>query len=219
MANERTARFSQPRFLAATALAWLVGGVMVAIYVEFVGADPIRSTFSEYVHTEQGALLVGVAMLMVGFAALSVVGAYALGAHPRARHVSRLVAVFGAGLVLLAVFPQEPANMPLTWHGAIHRYVALTAFIALPLAALLMRDRVLRLLAVGSLATLTVFVATFVPVVGARAYSGLVERILLAADLVILVVMARRAARHEPGEPRRPFLSYSATMSAADTRK
>jgi hypothetical protein len=190
---------TQPRFLARAALGWLVGGLAVAVYVEITGAaveDPVRATFSEYVHTEQGARLVGVAMLMVGFAALSVFGA--LG-H-QARHASRLVAVFGVGLVLLAVFPQEPADMPLTWHGAIHRYVALTAFVALPVAALLLRDRVLRFLAVGSLATLAVFVATFVPATGARAYSGLAERVLLAADLVILVVMARRALR-QPTEP------------------
>lgn len=187
-------QIAQPRFLARAALGWLVAGLAIAVYVEITGAafeDPVRSTFSEYVHTEQGARLVGVAMLMVGFAALSVFGA--LG-HEH-RNASRLVGVFGAGLVLLAVFPQEPADMPLTWHGAIHRYVALTAFVALPVAALLLRDRLLRFLAVGSLATLVVFVATFVPAVGARAYSGLAERVLLAADLVILVVMARRALR------------------------
>jgi hypothetical protein len=192
---------TQPRFLARAGLGWLVGGLAIAVYVEITGAaveDPVRSTFSEYVHTEQGARLVGVAMLMVGFAALSVFGA--LGHLPQARHASRLVGVFGVGLVLLAVFPQEPADMPLTWHGAIHRYVALTAFVALPVAALLLRDRALRFLAVGSLATLAVFVATFVPATGARAYSGLAERVLLAADLVILVVMARRALR-QPAEP------------------
>lgn len=187
---------TQPRFLARAALACLVGGLAIAIYVEITGAsveDPVRSTFSEYVHTEQGARLVGVAMLMVGFAALAVVGA--LAHFPHARHASRLVGVFGVGLVLLAVFPQEPADMALTWHGAIHRYVALTAFVALPVAALLLRDRVLRFLAVGSLTTLAVFVATFVPATGTRAYSGLAERVLLATDLVILVIMARRATR------------------------
>jgi len=185
---------AQPRFLARAAIACLVGGLATAIYVEITGAaveDPVRSTFSEYVHTEQGARLVGVAMLMVGFAALSVVGALI----NQATHASRLVGVFGVGLVLLAVFPQEPADMALTWHGAIHRYVALTAFVALPIAALLLRDRVLRFLAVGSLTTLVVFVATFVPATGTRAYSGLAERVLLAVDLVILVVMARRAVR------------------------
>ena len=187
---------TQPRFLARAAIAWLIGGLVVALYVEITGAafeDPVRATFSEYVHTEQGARLVGVAMLMVGFAALSVFGA--LSHLPAARQARHLVGVFGVGLVLLAVFPQEPADMPLTWHGTIHRYVALTAFVALPVAALLLRDRLLRLLAVGSLTTLVVFVATFVPATGTRAYSGLVERVLLAADLVILVVMARRAAR------------------------
>lgn len=188
-----------PRLLARTAVACLLGGLAVAVYVEVAGAaveNPLRSTFSEYIYTEAGARLVGVAMLMVGFAALSLVGALVLGPLAGARAASRLVGVFGVGLVLLAVFPQEPAGVPLTWHGAIHRYVALTAFVALPLAALVLaragRDRLLRFLAAGSLTTLVVFVATFLPVTGAREYSGLVERVLLAADLVILGVLARR---------------------------
>jgi FtsH-binding integral membrane protein len=167
--------------------------------VEITGAsveDPIRSTFSEYVHTDQGARLVGVAMLLVGFAALSVAGALV-----RKQQARWLIGTFGVGLVLLAVFPQEPADMPLTWHGAIHRYVALTAFIALPVAALLLNDRVLRFLAVGSLTTLVVFVATFIPATETRAYSGLAERVLLAIDLVILVVMARHAAKRPAWQP------------------
>ena len=180
----------------ATAVG-LFGGLAIAIYVDIAGSaveDPLRATFSEYVHTDVGATLVGVAMVLVGFAALALVGTLLLGTLPAARQAGRLVAVFGVGLVLLAVFPQEPADEALTWHGAIHRYVALTAFVALPLAALVLRDRVLRLLAAGSLATLVVFVATFLPVTGMRDYSGLVERVLLAADLVIIAVMAHRAA-------------------------
>lgn len=190
-----SAQTTHPRFLARTAMACLLGGLAVALYVEITGAtveDPIRSTFSEYVHTDQGARLVGVAMLLVGFAALSV------GALQHARPASRLVGTFGIGLVLLAVFPQEPADMPLTWHGAIHRYVALTAFVALPVAALLLHDRVLRFLAVGSLTTLVVFVATFIPATELRAYSGLAERVLLAIDLIILVVMAKSPAWRPP---------------------
>ena len=201
MTNIPTAPPGPPRLLARTAIACLLGGLAIAIYVEVAGAaveNPLRSTFSEYIYTEAGARLVGVAMLMVGFAALSLVGALVLGPLPGARAASRLVGVFGVGLVLLAVFPQEPADMPLTWHGAIHRYVALTAFVALPLAALALaragRDRLLRFLAAGSLATLVVFVATFVPLTDTREYSGLVERVLLAVDLVILAVVARRTA-------------------------
>lgn len=174
-----------------TAIGCLLAGVATALYVEITGAsveDPIRSTFSEYIYTDQGARLVGVAMVLVGLAALSVSSALV---PPQARW---LTGTFGIGLMLLAVFPQEPADMPLTWHGAIHRYVALTAFIALPAAALRLNDRTLRFLAIGSLATLVIFVATFVPATGARAYSGLAERVLLAIDLVILLVMAKRPA-------------------------
>jgi hypothetical protein len=178
-----------------SAFAWLLSGLVIAIYVEIINAgavDPLSTTFSEYVHTEQGARLVGVAMLATGFGALTVAGGVRLAGGVWA---SRLIAVFGIGLCVLAVFPQEPMDQPLTWHGAIHRYVALAAFTALPLAGVLLGQA--RRLSYAALAMLAVFVGTFLPVteaISARAVSGLAERILLVLELALLVAFTRRAA-------------------------
>lgn len=176
--------------LRLSAFAWLLSGLVIALYVEIVNAgavDPLSTTFSEYVHTEQGARLVGVAMLATGFGALTVAGGVRLaGAVP----ASRLIAVFGIGLCVLAVFPQEPMDQPLTWHGAIHRHVALAAFTALPLAGVLLGHA--RRLSYAALAALAVFVGTFV--FDVRAVSGLAERILLLLDLALLVAFTRRTA-------------------------
>ncbi len=103
---------------------------------------------------------------------------------------SRLIVVFGIGLCMLAVFPQEPMDQPLTWHGAIHRYVALAAFTALPLAGLLLGQA--RRTSYAALAALVAFVGTFV--FDARAVSGLAERILLVLELALLVAFVRQAA-------------------------
>ncbi|MEV6911378.1 DUF998 domain-containing protein [Amycolatopsis sp. NPDC051071] len=177
-------------FIRLSAFAWLLTGLVIAVYVEIVNAgavDPLATTFSEYVHLGQGARLVGVAMLATGFGALTVACGVRLSGAVRA---GRLVAVFGVGLCVLAVFPQEPMDQALTWHGAIRRYVALAAFTALPLAGLVLGKA--RRLSFAALAALVVFVGTFL--LDVRAVSGLVERILLVLELALLVVFVRRTA-------------------------
>ncbi|KFU80580.1 hypothetical protein BB31_13520 [Amycolatopsis lurida NRRL 2430] len=191
----RTVTRGQARFMndikgliRLSALAWLAVGLVIAVYVEIVNAgavDPLATTFSEYVHVGQGARLVGVAMLAVGFGALTIAGGVRLSG---AVWAARLVALFGVGLCVLAVFPQEPMDQPLTWHGAIHRYAALAAFTALPLAGLLLGE--VRRLSYAALAALGVFVATFL--VDARGVSGGAERILLIFELALLVAFVRR---------------------------
>ncbi|MGY6656697.1 DUF998 domain-containing protein [Amycolatopsis sp. TRM77291] len=171
-----------------SAYAWLAAGLVIAVYVEIVNAgavDPLAATFSEYVHVGQGTRLVGVAMLAVGFGALTIAGGVRLSGTVWA---ARLVALSGVALCVLAVFPQEPMDQPLTWHGAIHRHAALVAFAALPLAGLVLGTA--KRLSYATLAALVVFVATFL--VDARAVSGLAERVLLILELALLVALTRR---------------------------
>lgn len=194
-----------------SAFAWLLAGLVIAVYVEIVNAgavDPLATTFSEYVHIGQGARLVGVAMLATGFGALTVAGGVRLSGEVWA---ARLVAVFGIGLCVLAVFPQEPMDQPLTWHGAIHRHVALAAFAALPLAGLVLGAA--RRLSYAALAALVVFVGTFL--VDARAVSGLAERILLILELALLVVFVRRTGHDRKSGTSAPSLAMQprATLS------
>lgn len=110
----------------------------------------------------------------------------------------------GIGLAVLAVFPQEPADVPLTWHGAIHRHAALAGFVTVPLACLLLarhwRGRrewrstiqALRWFAFAALVLLAVFVMTFLEPFNARSISGLVERLLLASHIALLAILGRR---------------------------
>ncbi|ALG06129.1 DUF998 domain-containing protein [Kibdelosporangium phytohabitans] len=179
------------RLLAGSALLWMVVGISVAVYLEIVYAGTVHQTFSEYVHTGQGARLAGVAMLAVGFSSLAAAGALWSAGGPRSAYW--LILVWGVGLAVLAIFPQEPADQALTWHGAIHRHAALAGLITLPLAGLLLSRQwpLLVPFSIVSFAALAVFVLTFV-VPGWRGHSGIAERFVLGVDIGIVGVLIRR---------------------------
>lgn len=198
--NQRTTRL-----LTGSALLWLIVGVSVAVYLEIVYAGTVRQTFSEYVYTGQGARLAGIAMLAIGFSSLAAAGALWSAGGSRAAYW--LILVWGLGLAVLAIFPQEPADQALTWHGAIHRHAALAGMVTLPLAGLLLSRRwpLLRPFSIVSLGALVLFVLTFV-VPGWRGHSGLVERFVLGADIGIVGVLIRQlsaapVAVARPGRP------------------
>jgi hypothetical protein len=179
------------RLMAGSALLWMIVGLGVAIYLEIAYAGTIHQTFSEYVHTGQGARLAGVAMLAVAFSSLAAAGALWCAGGPKPAYW--LILVWGIGLAVLAIFPQEPAGQALTWHGAIHRYAALAGLITLPSAGLLCSQRwpVLRPFSIASFAFLVLFLATFL-VPGMRAYSGATERLVLGANVGIIGVLIHR---------------------------
>lgn len=193
------------RLLAGSALLWMIVGLVVAIYLEIVYTGTVDQTFSEYVHTGQGARLAGVAMLAVAFSSLAAAGALWCAGGPKPAYW--LILVWGIVLAILAIFPQEQADQALTWHGAIHRYAALAGLITLPSAGLLCSRQwpALRPFSIASFAFLVLFVATFL-VPGMRAYSGITERLVLGANLGIIGVLihrlsAGRAAVVRTGQP------------------
>ncbi|MBP2474466.1 hypothetical protein JOF53_003338 [Crossiella equi] len=218
------------RALAVTALTLLSCATGLALFVDLghLGQlNPIRSTFSELIFTEQGARLVGVCLLAAASGSLALAGALVGAAAPGCRSAAWLLVVWAAGLLLAAVFPMEPVHEPITLYGAVHRYSAALGFLALPVAGLLLATRFrgdprwgrlstpLRVLAWAGLTGVGAFLATFVPVdrplwlLGERGYSGAAERLLLAAHVVLLVVLTWRVLRHSarpaPSPPREPL--------------
>lgn len=205
------------RLLATSALCWLACAIGVAFFVDYAyygQLDPFRSTFSEFIFTEQGARLVGVSMLATAFGSLVLGGALISAKVPGGRAAAWLIGVWALGLGIAAVFPMEPVHEPLTPHGAVHRYAALTGFVSLPLAGLLLAarfrghphwaslSRPLRLLSAAGLLGVLAFLATFLPLAepvwlfGQRGYSGITERLLLAAHVVLLGLLSWRVLRH-----------------------
>jgi hypothetical protein len=184
------------RLLAGSALLWMIVGLTVAVYLEITYTDPVH-TFSEYVNTGQGARLTGVAMLGIGFSSLAAAGALWCSGGPKRAYW--LLLVWGIGLAVLAVFPQEPPDDALTWHGAVHRYVALVALVALPSAAAVCSSRwpVLRGFGIAGFALLILFVTTML-VPQLHGYAGITERLLLATDVATIAVVIRRLFTDHP---------------------
>jgi hypothetical protein len=183
----------------------VAGLALAGLHLRFGGVvDPARDTVSDYVSAPGGTALLAVAVLAAatGTAALAV----ALGrALPRPAPVVALLLLAAAGLLGSAVFPTNALGSALTGSAVLHRYTAGVFFLAVPLAAQLVRRRtggggalLLTSLLLGAL-----FLVSHVPLLfpGSPAAGpidlldprGLAERALLVADLALLAGLAASA--------------------------
>lgn len=138
---------------ADTALGWLavLGALISAVAILsldfFIGAGLVRGrdlrslTISEYVYTDGGwAFNLGVIAVAVGSAAL-------LGALVRSGWLrlgsagSIFLALWALGLAGIIAFPKHDWSVGPSAGGSIHRVASLVAFIALPIAVLLIVRR------------------------------------------------------------------------------
>ncbi|WP_433443562.1 DUF998 domain-containing protein [Nonomuraea sp. CA-141351] len=210
------------RMLAGTSLAWVACALATAVASELGRpgrVDMIGPTFSELIFTGLGARLVGITMLALAFASVCVVFALIDGRAPADRLSLTFIAAWTIGLVLAAIFPMTPVGAPPVWYDALHRYVALAGLVCLPLAGLRLArgfradpgwQRLaapVRVLSAASLVGVAAFLCTFIPVddpvwlLGARQYSGITERVPLAANTLLLATLGaalRRRARPGP---------------------
>ncbi|SDH38715.1 Protein of unknown function [Sinosporangium album] len=112
----------------------------VAMLTLHAGADlsPLHTLISEYAFIAEGWLLeasltlLGVGAVLFGWVA------FRRGADVGA---ALLVALWGLCILLVGAFPTDAPGLPLSLSGGIHRYAALVAFIAMPLAGLLIAGR------------------------------------------------------------------------------
>lgn len=173
--------------------------VVPAMHLLRPDLDPARRFVSEYAGGPYGALMTaGFVALGAGSLALAL-GLYR-GASPAGRSRAGLIllAVWGVGGLVVAVFPADPQGAPPTTHGAIHGLAAAVAFFSLGPAALLLARRfgrdarwrpfrrtsfVLGLLILAALITL---------VVSPPEFAGVAQRALLALDIVWLGAAALR---------------------------
>ncbi|RCG28593.1 DUF998 domain-containing protein [Sphaerisporangium album] len=217
------ARHGLARMAAYAGCLWIACTLATAVAAELGrpgGLDLIRPTFSELIFTGPGARLVGLSMVSLAFASICVVFALAGLRAPTGRLAQALIAGWAGTLVVAAIFPMTPVGAPPVWHDTLHRYAALAGLVCLPVAGLRLARRfrddprwrpavaLLRPLSAASLLGVAAFLATFVPVdhplwlLGARQYSGITERVPLAADLALLATLAGAVLR--AAAPRRP---------------
>ena len=181
--------------LAGAALGGVCCFAITAVLMHAIQPDvnPIDDAVSYYMNGRFGWLL-GAGLVALGGGSLALLWAIRVCGGARSRAGSWCLAIWGTGAAIGGIFPPDPRGH---WHeppsvsGMIHSGVAIPAFLAFPVAALLLaaevsgsppRKRWLLGFAIASLASLLIFMACLAPVFSHHAphYLGLAERVLLA---------------------------------------
>lgn len=183
-------------YLSLTDLSCFVIAVVLLHWLQ-PELDPLNDAVSYYVHGAHGWLLT-VGLLGLGIRSL----AFTIGAGrsidgPAARTAWWLLAIWSVGALLGGIFPTDPPgnwDKPPSVSGLIHGNVALIAFLALPIAALVFvcslqhdsgwqrKAALLLVIAIATVISLGAFMASLVSVMvspGPPRLLGLAERILL----------------------------------------
>ncbi|WP_327669106.1 MULTISPECIES: DUF998 domain-containing protein [unclassified Streptomyces] len=166
------------------------------------GLSPMSLTVSDFAALDRGGPI-ETAMASLGLVSLLLL-AVARKRLPAMRGLpSVLLAIWGAGLVLAAVVPTDPLTTQLTGSAYVHRYASVAAFAALPAAGLVLAGRLgpaagrtawwLRVLSLLAVAGAGVMAYSAGP--GGRELIGLVERVMLGCEVIMLGVLGRYVQR------------------------
>lgn len=208
---------SRPLVSRLLALVAATGAVLATVLTVLAhvasapGMDAVSLTISDYAVSERGAPMEA-AMFVLGATSL----ALPIGLRAAGTMIGRLPAMlllgWSGGLMAAAVIPTDPqGTAQLSTQGYVHRYVSVTAFVCLPVAALLAVRRLrgdprwrgtvgaVRVLAVTSVLGLAGLYYVAFP--GERVMMGLVQRILVAIEVLLLAVLAMRLYQVAGGSP------------------
>ncbi|MDF5757291.1 DUF998 domain-containing protein [Spongiactinospora sp. TRM90649] len=166
------------------------------------GLDPLHGLISEYAFQPGGWLLgASLTSFAIGAALFSAAMIRAAGC----RRVAWLVAAWGLCMFLVGTFPTDPPGLAMSMSGEIHRYAALVAFLAMPLAGLLParllgRDRsavAIRVLSGIALVCLVSVLVPYalrfagIPMSNEDIPAGLTQRLVVVTELGVLVLLGR----------------------------
>jgi hypothetical protein len=193
-----TARRLYP-LIACLAIVFAVVGIVVGQFVPDPYLNPLNVTVSEYAVSDRGGVT-EVAMAVLGLGSIILIQALRKAGAPIKGMPERLMWIWSGALVIAAIIPTTPIGQDLTLTAQIHRYVSVAAFVSLPAAAALMVPRLAAheawkpiartvewLALAGGLGLLAI---TYVALPGERVMIGLVERLLLGAEVAVLAVLA-----------------------------
>ncbi|MCK2214467.1 DUF998 domain-containing protein [Actinomadura sp. ATCC 31491] len=205
------------KLLPAVACGSIVFAVIAVVAGQFGPdpyLDPMNVTVSEYAVSDRGGVT-EVAMAVLGLGSLALLAGLRAAGAPVRGMPERLLLLWSGALVVAAVIPTTPIGQDLDLAAQIHRYVSVAAFVSLPAAGALLVPRlgahadwkpVARAVEWVSLAGgFGLLAITYVALPGERVMIGLVERLLLGAEVALLGVLAFWLARLAWG--RRPALA------------
>lgn len=186
-------------WIACASILFSVVAVVVGQLVPDPQLDPLNVTISEYAVSDRGGVT-EIAMAVLGIGSLALLlGLRASGAPVRG-WPERLLMVWSGALMVAAVIPTTPIGQDLDLAAQIHRYVSVAAFVSLPAAGALLVPRLGQDAAWKPVARAVEWVSlaggfgllaiTYVALPGERVMIGLVERLLLGAEVALLAVLA-----------------------------
>jgi hypothetical protein len=189
--------------LAKISSAALALTVLPMIYLHLVSIgrlDPLHSTVSDYVSVPGGGAFLALSTIALALATAVLPARLGL-AGWRVPPTAKIALVLGCvGLFASVVFPTNALGTAPDEATVLHRYAAALFFIAVPIAAVSLGRRPLALLSglVG-----TAFLLSHIPLVfpgfphadliGTVLPRGLVERLLLVADIATIAIIGRSA--------------------------
>ena len=134
-------------------------------------------------------------------------------ANPRLRRGAYAFAAWSVGALLLAAFPTDVPATPISWHGAIHLFVAIVAFLGGGFGALYIslgmvgsspvaraKGVALPLGALSAILCLVELIGPFVAHGFFTNYGGVVERVFLGSVLLWVAVVSARILMVAPAE-------------------
>ena len=197
--------------LAALTIAGIAAYVAIVVIAQLLPPhySVVRSAESDLAVGRYGWLMTS-AFVVRGALSLALVAAVALATRgaTRSRLGLWLIGLWGAGALLLAVFPTDLPGATRTAHGGIHALVAFAAFFAVGLGELLVSRRIaaldgwhqfakrVRRLALAALAACVAAVAALglsaTGSGGLGGVAGLLERVFLGLVLLWMLLVAVR---------------------------
>ncbi|MEU6722846.1 DUF998 domain-containing protein [Nonomuraea wenchangensis] len=190
------------KLLPAAACGSIVFAVIAVVAGQFDPdpyLDPMNVTISEYAVADRGGVT-EVAMAVLGLGSLALLAGLRSAGAPVRGLPERLLLLWSGALVVAAVIPTTPIGQNLDLAAQIHRYVSVAAFVSLPAAGALLVPRLGADAAWKPVARVVEWVAlaggfgllaiTYVALPGERVMIGLVERLLLGAEVTLLGVLA-----------------------------
>ncbi|NUP63056.1 MAG: DUF998 domain-containing protein [Nonomuraea sp.] len=185
--------------IACAAIVFSVVAIVVGQFGPDPYLDPMNVTVSEYAVSDRGGVT-EVAMAVLGIGSLALLAALRRMRAPIRGLPEKLLMVWSGALVVAAVIPTTPIGQNLDLAAQIHRYVSVAAFVSLPAAGALLVPRLTADARWKPVARAVEWVAlaggfgllaiTYVALPGERVMIGLVERLLLAAEVSLLGVLA-----------------------------
>jgi hypothetical protein len=204
--------FTAPRPAPVSVFLGVVGLVFAALFMgglNIVAAgrmNPLNTTMSDYVFVENVGWMFPASLLAMCVAGAGV--AFGLSAHGLLRGVLPKLTLGLAmlGLVLAAAFPTDLGDESVSVSAQIHRYAAGVVFFCVPIAGVLVARRVARRksLYAGVIVTSTLLVLFLTCHLGPMPaavgeLSGLIQRVLFVAELVVLAQLVRLVHRTANG--------------------